>query len=209
MCNLKNPGMYESCPAYAPICNHIQCPWGQKALNGYMGSDKGKWKAYEATGLIAKYTGPKNEILIEQGTSDGFLDKKQLMPEVFVEAGKEENFPVKLRLQDGYDHSYFLTHTFIEDHIKHHAEALYCRKTPRCMQRMLPKMRTLSWTKYVSAISFFRHKKDDGHIAHSVYPIHNQMVKFAGSTEEEIRGSLKRWPLQKIKAQPISIEQAH
>lgn len=126
ICYLKNSGMYTSCSAFAPICNPVHCPWGEKAFNGYLGSDKKAWEAYDATCLVKNYTGQKYEILIDQGNSDGFLKKKQLLPENFVEACKAVNFPVKLRMQTGYDHSYFFIHSFINDHIEHHAKALGC-----------------------------------------------------------------------------------
>jgi len=79
---------------------------------------------YDATHLVASYNGPKPPILIDQGSADEFLEKKQLLPEDFVEAAKKANVPVEYRLQPGYDHSYFFISTFVDDHIRHHAKLL-------------------------------------------------------------------------------------
>jgi len=126
ICYLKNPGMYKSCSAFAPICNPIECPWGKKAFGGYLGDDDKTWEAYDATCLVNTLQSelPQAEILIDQGTSDTFLEQKQLLPDNFVSACKQKNVPVNLRMKEGYDHSYFFIHTFIEDHIQHHAKYL-------------------------------------------------------------------------------------
>jgi len=122
---LKNPGAYQSVSAFSPICNPTQCPWGEKAFNGYLGSVEAG-KEYDATELISKYTGPKSEILIDQGTSDAFL-KEQLKPERLTAAADKVGHPVHLRMQPLYDHSYYFISTFMRDHIDHHARALGCR----------------------------------------------------------------------------------
>lgn len=123
ICFLKNPGLYKSVSAFSPICNPVQCPWGQKALAGYLGGDKETWKEYDATELVKNYDGPIPDILIDQGTDDQFYPS-QLLPENFVEACRSKNVPVTLRMQEGYDHSYYFISSFVEDHVKHHARHL-------------------------------------------------------------------------------------
>lgn len=122
VCALKNGDRYLSVSAFAPIVAPMRCPWGQKAFSNYLGSDPEAWKAYDASELVltANFNRP---ILIDQGTSDSFLTK-QLMPEVFEQACEEARQPLTLRLQPGYDHSYYFISTFMEDHILHHAAAL-------------------------------------------------------------------------------------
>ena len=122
---LKNPGLYKSVSAFAPICNPCNCPWGEKAFSGYLGSDRSTWKEWDATELVKTYSGPvKSYVHIDQGKDDQFLTDKQLLPENFVEACRVRNVPVVLRMQEGYDHSYYFISSFIGEHIKHHAEAL-------------------------------------------------------------------------------------
>jgi len=125
ICALKNPGMYKSCSAFSPICNPTQCPWGEKAFTGYLGDDKEAWKEYDATELAAAYAGDKLPVLCDQGLADEFYEKKQLLPERFIEAAKPNaNLDVDFRMQPDYDHSYFFISTFIEDHIQFHAKHL-------------------------------------------------------------------------------------
>lgn len=125
ICALKNPGLYKSVSAFAPICNPINCPWGQKAFSGYIGEDKVSWKNWDACELVAQYKGPSfSYILIDQGKDDPFLHQKQLLPENFVEACREAGVQVVLRLQEGYDHGYHFISSFVGDHIQHHAKAL-------------------------------------------------------------------------------------
>ncbi|KAK1169726.1 S-formylglutathione hydrolase-like isoform X1 [Acipenser oxyrinchus oxyrinchus] len=124
ICALKNPGKYKSVSAFAPICNPMQCPWGQKAFNGYLGSDKSKWESYDATVLVSAYSGPQLDILIDQGRDDQFLAAGQLLPDNFIAACTEKKIPVVFRLQQGYDHSYYFVCSFISNHIKHHAKYL-------------------------------------------------------------------------------------
>ena len=122
---LKNPGLYKSVSAFAPICNPCNCPWGEKAFSGYLGSDRSTWKEWDATELVKTYSGPvKSYVHIDQGKDDQFLTDKQLLPENFVEACRVSNVPVVLRMQEGYDHSYYFISSFIGEHVKHHAEAL-------------------------------------------------------------------------------------
>lgn len=120
---LKNPDAYKSISAFAPIVAPMQCPWGQKALSGYLGADRETWKPYDATELIKSGRRVNGTILIDQGTADGFLDE-QLKPHLFEEACKEAGQSIELRMQDGYDHSYYFMATFMEDHIRHHASIL-------------------------------------------------------------------------------------
>jgi len=122
---LKNPGKYVSVSAFAPICNPLECPWGQKAFTGYFGADnKDLWKEHDACELVKAYNGPPMEILIDQGKDDNFLGGGQLLPNNFVGACKSNNVPVILRMQEGYDHSYFFIASFIGDHVAHHAKCL-------------------------------------------------------------------------------------
>jgi len=126
ICALKNPGLYASVSAFAPISNPINCPWGEKAFSGYLGSkETGNWQNWDATELVKNYNGPHLEVLIDQGKSDDFYVKKQLLPENFVAAcGDSGTVSTILNLRDGYDHSYYFIASFIGDHIKHHATAL-------------------------------------------------------------------------------------
>jgi S-formylglutathione hydrolase len=121
---LKNPGVYLSVSAFAPICNPMQCPWGQKAFTGYLGNDTSVWQNYDAVSLTTKFSGVPNEILIDQGKDDQFLGQLQLLPEQFVSACAVAKIPVILRMQEGYDHSYYFISTFIGEHIAHHAKFL-------------------------------------------------------------------------------------
>ncbi|KAE8711009.1 S-formylglutathione hydrolase [Hibiscus syriacus] len=120
---LKNLDKYKSVSAFAPIVNPTNCPWGQKAFTNYLGNEKAAWEEYDATHLISKFHNVSATILIDQGQDDKFLHD-QLLPHRFEEACKSVNAPLLLRLQPGYDHSYFFISTFIDDHIRHHAQAL-------------------------------------------------------------------------------------
>jgi len=124
ICHLKNPGKYESVSAFSPICNPINCPWGQKAFKGYLGEEAKAWAAWDACELLKSYKGPQPPILISQGKDDQFLGSKQLLPENFAEVAKEVDYPVQVNMEEGYDHSYYFISTFIEDHIKHAARTL-------------------------------------------------------------------------------------
>lgn len=124
VCFLKNPGAYTSVSAFAPICNPINCPWGVKAFGGYLGSDKSSWKSWDATELIGEHKGEAN-VLIDQGTEDGFYKDKQLLTENFsAAASKNSSVNATVRLQEGYDHSYWFIQTFMEDHISFHSKFL-------------------------------------------------------------------------------------
>jgi len=125
ICHLKNPGKYTSCSAFAPICAPTQVPWGVKAFTGYLGSVEAG-KEYDATELVKNYSGPKPNILIDQGSADGFLNN-QLKPELFTAAAASVGYPVTMRMQPLYDHSYYFISTFMRDHVDHHARALGLR----------------------------------------------------------------------------------
>jgi S-formylglutathione hydrolase len=122
VCALRNPDRYRSVSAFAPIVAPMQCPWGQKAFTHYLGQDSETWKEYDATELIQSHSF-SSSILIDQGLADTFL-RKQLMPELFQAACDRVGQPLTLRMQPGYDHSYYFISTFIEDHIRHHAAIL-------------------------------------------------------------------------------------
>eukprot|EP01098_Paradermamoeba_levis_P009057 TRINITY_DN3751_c0_g1_i1.p1 TRINITY_DN3751_c0_g1~~TRINITY_DN3751_c0_g1_i1.p1 ORF type:complete len:282 (-),score=82.58 TRINITY_DN3751_c0_g1_i1:135-980(-) len=125
ICALKNPGKYKSASAFAPISNPVNCPWGKKAFTGYLGADQEKWNAYDASVLIQSYKGPDLDILIDQGLADKFYVEKQLLPEELQKAAAAANHKVHLRLQEGYDHSYYFISSFVDDHIAHHAKHLH------------------------------------------------------------------------------------
>lgn len=118
---LRNPDAYTSISAFSPIVNPSNCPWGQKALTGYLGDDKQRWQQYDATELLSHYISPtKRPILIEQGSSDQFLDE-QLKPWLFEQAAEKAGYPITLNMHEGYDHSYFFISSFIENHLEFHA----------------------------------------------------------------------------------------
>ena len=119
---LKNQDIFKSVSAFAPICNPMKCPWGQKAFTNYLGTEIEKWKSYDACHLVTK--NPTSvEILVDQGLSDAFL-KEQLYPHKFLEACKSANVNLKFRQHEGYDHGYYFISTFMADHIEHHAKIL-------------------------------------------------------------------------------------
>lgn len=120
---LKNLDKYKSVSAFAPIANPMNCSWGQKAFTNYLGDNKSDWEEYDASCLIKKFHDVSATILIDQGEDDKFLHD-QLLPQKFEEACRSVSAPLLLRLQPGYDHSYFFVSTFIDDHIRHHAQAL-------------------------------------------------------------------------------------
>jgi S-formylglutathione hydrolase len=123
VCALKNPTLYASVSAFSPIAAPMRCPWGEKAFTNYLGADLESWRAYDSSELILKAPFPQT-ILIDQGTADSFLET-QLMPELFEQACTTVGQPLILRRQEGYDHGYYFIATFVEDHIRHHAEILW------------------------------------------------------------------------------------
>ncbi|HBK47057.1 MAG TPA: S-formylglutathione hydrolase [Xanthomonadaceae bacterium] len=119
---LRNPGRYRSVSAFSPIVAPSQVPWGEKAFSAYLGEDRRAWNAYDATALVADAQ-ERLPLLIDQGDADEFLDR-QLQPQRFAEAARAAGYPVTLRMQPGYDHSYYFIASFIGEHIAHHATAL-------------------------------------------------------------------------------------
>ena len=119
---LKNPGRYRSVSAFSPIVAPSQVPWGEKAFTAYLGEDRAAWKSYDATALIAEAS-ERLPLLVNQGDADEFL-ANQLKPELLQAACAEAGHPLQLRLQPGYDHSYYFIESFIGEHIAHHAAAL-------------------------------------------------------------------------------------
>ena len=122
VCALRNPGRYRSLSAFAPISNPLDCPWGEKAFSRYLGEDRATWPAWDACILLAGAT-QKLPILVDQGEADSFLDT-QLKPQALKVAAEAVGYPLTLRLQPGYDHSYYFIASFIDDHLRHHAAAL-------------------------------------------------------------------------------------
>ena len=120
--HLRHPETYHSVSAFSPICNPIESPWGRKTLGAYLGDNKEAWKEHDATELVRRRPSSAN-ILIDQGTSDEFLEEN-LMPGNFAEACAEVGQALELRMQPGYDHSYYFIQSFMEDHLRHHAAAL-------------------------------------------------------------------------------------
>lgn len=121
---LKNPQTYKSISAFAPICSPINCPWGQKALGNYLGPDHSSWTEYDATELVKNLdTMPKHKILIDQGLADQFLEQ-ELHPHLFEAACQDKDVALELRRHDGYDHSYYFISSFMEDHLRFHADIL-------------------------------------------------------------------------------------
>jgi S-formylglutathione hydrolase len=116
------PGRFKSVSAFSPICNPTASDWGRKQLSAYLGKDETKWAAHDAS-LMMKATGFDGPILIDTGTEDQFMDL--LKPESFAMACATRRQEATLRMQRGYDHSYFFVSTFMEDHVLFHAQALY------------------------------------------------------------------------------------
>ncbi|MGY0799964.1 S-formylglutathione hydrolase [Lysobacter sp. A286] len=119
---LRNPGMYRSVSAFAPIGAPSQVPWGEKAFTRYLGDDREQWKQWDASALIAGVD-ERLPLLIDQGDADDFL-QAQLKPELLRAACEAAGHPLTLRLQPGYDHSYYFIASFIGEHIAYHAKAL-------------------------------------------------------------------------------------
>lgn len=122
ICALRNPGSYRSVSAFAPICNPSRSPWGETCLGTYLGPDRSAWRQYDATCLVEDGASPV-PLLIDQGTADEFL-AEQLYPENLRTACQAGGFPLTLRMQEGYDHSYHFIATFIGEHLAYHAAAL-------------------------------------------------------------------------------------
>jgi len=119
---LRNPGRFRSTSAFSPIVSPMACPWGEKALGGYLGPDRAAWRAYDACALIAD--GARlPDVLVDQGEGDNFL-ADQLKTHLFAEACEKAGIAATIRMQPGYDHSYYFISTFMADHIAWHAARL-------------------------------------------------------------------------------------
>lgn len=119
---LRNPGRYRSVSAFSPIVAPSRVPWGQKAFNAYLGEDRESWKAWDSVELLA-IAKEKLPLLVDQGEADDFL-ARELKPELLRAAAEAAGHPLTLRMQPGYDHSYYFIASFIGDHVAHHARAL-------------------------------------------------------------------------------------
>lgn len=119
---LRNPGRFRSVSAFSPIVSPLNCPWGEKALTGYLGGDRAQWREYDACALIEN--GARlPDLLVDQGTADGFLEE-QLKTQLLVQACERAGQPATIRMQEGYDHSYYFISTFMADHVAWHAKRL-------------------------------------------------------------------------------------
>ena len=116
------PDRFRSVSAFAPISNPTASDWGRKQLRAYLGEDEASWAAHDAT-LLMREKGFDGPILVDTGTADQFIDL--LKPEAFAHAAAERRQQATLRMQPGYDHSYFFVYTFMEEHVSFHADALY------------------------------------------------------------------------------------
>lgn len=119
---LKNPETYRSVSAFAPICNPVAVPWGEKAFGNYLGADRARWSAWDASELM-RGNRFAEKVLVDQGLNDQFL-ATQLRPEALEAAAEASGQALVLRRHAGYDHSYWFIQSFIEDHLKWHAERL-------------------------------------------------------------------------------------
>jgi S-formylglutathione hydrolase len=122
---LRNPGLFRSLSAFAPICTTLNSPWGRKALGHYLGSDTEDWTDYDASEVARHADNPGHwgRILVDQGNDDPFL-AEQLHPELLEKACAESGLDLEIRYHDGYDHGYYFISTFIEEHLRHHAARL-------------------------------------------------------------------------------------
>lgn len=119
---LRNAGRFRSVSAFSPIVSPLSCPWGDKALTGYIGGDRANWREYDACALIED--GARlPDLLVDQGTADGFLEE-QLRTDLLIQACEKAGQPATIRMQEGYDHSYYFISTFMAEHVDWHAERL-------------------------------------------------------------------------------------
>ncbi|UYU30810.1 S-formylglutathione hydrolase [Siccibacter colletis] len=120
---LRNPGRFRSVSAFAPIVNPAAVPWGEKAFSAYLGDDRAAWQAWDSCALMEN-ADAMLPTLIDQGESDNFLEG-QLKPERLAAVAKAKGWPLELRMQPGYDHSYYFIASFVEDHLRFHAQHLF------------------------------------------------------------------------------------
>ncbi len=121
MIALRNPERYSSASAFSPITNPMNSAWGQKAFTGYLGSNTKNWKQYDSSELM-RIAEIKLPMLVDQGTHDNFYNDGQLRTETLVAAAEANDYPLEVRMQDGYDHSYYFMASFIDDHLRFHVE---------------------------------------------------------------------------------------
>ena len=129
---LKNPDFYQSVSAFSPICAPSQCPWGQKAFTLYLGPHESEWLQHDAVALVktaAETQASKLPVLVDQGGADTFLSEQLKIP-LLIEASHSCNYPMRIRMQPGYDHSYFFIASFIGEHLKFHAQQLGIKDVP-------------------------------------------------------------------------------
>ena len=119
---LKNQSKYRAISAFSPIANPMNCPWGQKAFSAYLGDNQDNWQQYDACSLLT-HSLSTLPILVDQGTADSFLEE-ELKPERLLQAAEKHGSPLTLRMQEGYDHSYFFIQSFIDDHLAFHHKYL-------------------------------------------------------------------------------------
>ena len=122
---LRNPGIYRSASAFAPICAAARSPWGRKAFPRYLGDDAEAWQSYDAAALVERAGRPLlPDILVDQGVSDKFLEQGQLLPELLESACRGARQPLQLRRRPGYDHNYYFIQSFIGEHVEWHSQQL-------------------------------------------------------------------------------------
>ena len=119
---MNNSARYRSVSAFAPICSPMQCPWGVKALTNYLGGDRESWKRHDTCELVRGAT-VHLPVLVDQGGTDNFL-QEQLKTELLQQASAEAGYPMEIRMQEGYDHSYFFIASFIGEHVRFHSRHL-------------------------------------------------------------------------------------
>lgn len=122
ICALREPQRYQSASAFSPISQPTQCPWGEKAFSNYLGAQRETWVEWDASLLMAKAT-QHVPMLVDQGEADSFL-AEQLKPAALQDAAERAGYPLTLRMQPGYDHSYYFIASFIDEHLRFHAQAL-------------------------------------------------------------------------------------
>ena len=122
---LRHPELFRSVSAFAPISSPTRCPWGEKAFSAYLGEDRAEWAKHDAALLIegGAAKGVFDDILVDQGDADSFLTD-QLKPELLKAAAQKAGQGLTLRMQPGYDHSYFFMASFVDDHVAFHAKRL-------------------------------------------------------------------------------------
>lgn len=120
---LKYPLLFRSISAFAPICAPSECPWGEKAFSHYLGKEKSIWQQHDSCWLIKQSNTPRRPLLVDQGTADNFLEQ-QLQPGKLSTVCEAVDHPLELRMQPGYNHSYFFIASFIGDHLRFHLEQL-------------------------------------------------------------------------------------